>query len=169
RALASPGIRQLQLQPREPVVRGSPRELPLQTKKRGKTLAFPLLISSAHAMHAQRTLRQAGLGFFHERGKTCLVENRDVCQNLAVKLNVGLLQSVHETAVGHAVLAGTRVDAGNPQATEHPLLVAAVTVGVLARLDDSLLGNTEHLAARVVVALCLLQHLGVTGAGEGTS
>src|SRR5690606_18433133 len=46
------------------------------------------------------------------------------------------------------------------------LLLAAVTVGILAGLDDRLLGSAENLAAGVVVALGLGQDLLVTASGD---
>src|SRR5450755_315438 len=65
-----------------------------------------------------------------------------VGQNLAIELNLGDLQSVHELRVGHAVLARGGVDAGDPQAAEVALAVAAVPIPVLIGLEHRLLGSS---------------------------
>src|SRR3979409_2479245 len=86
------------------------------------------------------------------------VADGDVGQHLAVELDLGQLQAVHQLAVAHALLAGGGVDALDPQAAELALAVLAVAVGVGARLEQLLL---RPLVARVLlaaVALGALQH-----------
>src|SRR3954454_235813 len=56
------------------------------------------------------------------------VAHGNVGQDLAVQLDTGQLQPVHELRVAHAVELGCGVDAGDPQAAEITLAVAAVTV-----------------------------------------
>src|SRR6478736_2373207 len=68
------------------------------------------------------------------------VADGDVGQHLAVELDAGQLEPVDEHAVAHAVLAGGRVDADDPQAAEVALAVAAVAVGVGVGLHDRFLG-----------------------------
>src|SRR5690606_17604732 len=106
--------------------------------------------------------RERALGLLGQRGKPGCIVHGDVRQHLAVERDAGLHQSVHEAAVAHAVHPGSRVDAGDPQRTEVALLVLAVDVGVLLRLDDRLLGDAEYLATRVVVTLRLGEDLLVT-------
>ena len=69
--------------------------------------------------------------------------NRDIGEDLAVDLDIGLLQASDEAAVGHAIDAGRSVDTRDPQGTELTLADTTVTVSVLAGLDDSLLGYAE--------------------------
>ena len=52
-------------------------------------------------------------------------------QDLAVELDLGELQPVHELVVRQAVLARAGVDADDPQTAELALAHAAVAVGVL--------------------------------------
>src|SRR3712207_1419483 len=52
------------------------------------------------------------------------IAHGDVGQHLAVDLDLGQLQPVHELAVRHAVLTRGGVDARDPQAAEVTLLVA---------------------------------------------
>src|SRR5919198_659233 len=77
------------------------------------------------------------------------VADGDVGQHLAVQLEAGLLDPVHEARVGQAVLAGGGIDARDPQPAEVPLAVAAVAVRVLVRLEQGLLGP---LVARMGLA-----------------
>src|SRR5690606_19299061 len=115
-------------------------------------------------LRCERALRLLG-----QRGKPGRVVHGDVRQHLAVQGDARLAQAVHETAVAQAVDAGRGVDAGDPQRAEIALLLLAVDVGVLLGLDDGLVGNAEHLAARVVITLGLAQDLLVTAAcGDAT-
>src|SRR3954463_8063193 len=81
------------------------------------------------------------------------VADGDVGQHLAVELDLGEAQAVHQLAVAHALLAGGGVDALDPQAAGLPLLVLAVAVGVRARLEQLLL---RPLVARVLLAAVAL-------------
>src|SRR4051794_1528528 len=84
------------------------------------------------------------------------VADGDVGKHLAVELDLGELQAVHELAVRQPLLAGGCVDALDPEAAELALAVLAVTVGVGARLEQLLLGP---LVARVLLAAVALRPL----------
>src|SRR5215207_8128479 len=79
-------------------------------------------------------------GFLGKTSERLGVADGDVREHLAVELDAGLLQAVHELAVAHALLAGGGVDAHDPEPAEVALLVAAVAVGVGVRLYEGLLG-----------------------------
>src|SRR5215212_6705062 len=84
------------------------------------------------------------------------VAHGDVGQHLAVQLDTGQLEAVHERAVGHPVLARGGVDAGDPEAAEVALAVAAVPVRVGVRLHDGFLRalvRGVRLAAEALRAL----------------
>src|SRR3954453_24238819 len=85
------------------------------------------------------------------------VADGDVGQDLAVELHAGLLEAVHEGPVAHAVLAGGGVDAGDPQAAEVALAVAAVPVAVLVGLEDGFLGPLVVRVGLAAVALGQLE------------
>src|SRR3954447_8416811 len=68
------------------------------------------------------------------------VAHGDVGQDLAVQLDARQLQAVDERGVRHALGARGRVDAGDPQAAEVALAVAAVPVRVGVGLHDRFLG-----------------------------
>src|SRR3954467_3956033 len=78
-------------------------------------------------------------GCLGESAERLGVAHGDVGQHLAVQLDTGQLEAVQELAVAHAVQAGGGVDTGDPQAAEVALAVAAVTVRVGLRLEQSLL------------------------------
>src|SRR4051794_33357385 len=61
-----------------------------------------------------------------ESGEGLGVADGDVREDLAVELDAGELEAVHELAVAHAVLARGGVDARDPEAAEVALAVAAV-------------------------------------------
>src|SRR5580658_3415712 len=62
-----------------------------------------------------------------------------------------------------------RVDALNPQRAELALFLAPVAVGVLAGLDDRLLGSAKYLAPRVVIPLGLAKDLLVSSTRGDTT
>src|SRR6185295_13919514 len=88
-------------------------------------------------------------GFLGKTSERLGVADGDVRQDLAVELDAGRLQAVHELAVRHALLARGGVDPHDPEATEVALLVAPVAVRVRIRLEQRLLGA---LVARVRLA-----------------
>src|SRR3954470_18406285 len=57
-------------------------------------------------------------------------------QDLAVDLDAGLLDAVHELRVGETVLTHAGIDALDPQAAEIALLGAAVAIRILQALLD---------------------------------
>src|SRR3954454_25258158 len=91
-----------------------------------------------------------GLGKSAER---LSVADGDVGQHVAVELDLGQAQTMHQLAVAHALLAGGGVDAVDPQAAELALAVLAVAVRVGAGLEQLLL---RALVARVLLAAVAL-------------
>ena len=89
--------------------------------------------------------------------------DREVGQYLSVNLYGGLVQSVHQPAVGQVELPGCRIDANDPKGAKLAFALAAVTVCVLAGLDNSLLGHAKRTPACPVVPLGLVEYLLVSG------
>src|SRR3954451_134486 len=82
-------------------------------------------------------LSRRGLpGFLGKTSERLGVADGHVREHLAVELDAGRLQAVHELAVRHALLARRRVDADDPEAAEVALLVPAVPVGVRVSLEQ---------------------------------
>src|SRR4051812_2821480 len=88
----------------------------------------------------------------HERGKRGRITDGQFREDLPIDLDAGLLEPVHEDAVAHVVLMRRGVDAGDPEATEVALLVAAIAVCVPPAALDSLLRRSPQLAARAKCA-----------------
>src|SRR5579875_2821330 len=92
-------------------------------------------------------------GALRETSEGVGVADGDVGEHLAVELDAGEREAVHELRVAHAVLARGGVDAGDPQAAEVALAVAPVAVGVGVRLQQRLLRATVvgvRLAAKAL-------------------
>src|SRR5580704_5198200 len=113
--------------------------------------------------------REAGFGFFRDRCKGRHVMHRKIRKHLAVDGETRLVQAVDERAVGHAAKPGRRIDARDPQCAVLALLFAPAPVGILAGLDDRLLGRTEHFAAGIEVALRFLENFLVTPPCDDTA
>src|SRR5439155_26499143 len=69
-------------------------------------------------------------GCLGESAERLRVAHGDVGKHLAIQLDAGQAQAVHQLRVAHAVLPRGGVDACDPQATEVALAVAAVAVGI---------------------------------------
>src|SRR5690606_10161368 len=112
---------------------------------------------------------ERGLGLGDYCCKGVLVVHGQVSQYATVDTNAGLFQTGDQPAVADVVDTCLGVDTGDPQATEYALLLLAVTIGVLPRLGDCLLGDAQYAATETVVALGLLENLLVTAAcGDAT-
>ena len=77
-------------------------------------------------------------------GKSSGIAHGNVGQHFAIQRHIGLLQAIHEPAVAEAVLARRGVDAGDPQAAEITLAIAAIPVGISQRLEHRLVGAAEQ-------------------------
>src|SRR5438105_8039226 len=92
-----------------------------------------------------------------EGGEGLRVAHGDVGQHLPVELDAGQAKAVDETAVARAVGTGGGVDALDPELAEVAFAGAAVTIGVLPRVHELLVGRAERAALVAVVALRLLE------------
>src|SRR5690625_2778641 len=102
---------------------------------------------------------QSRLGLLSQLAERRLVEYRDVSQHLAVDFHARQVQAVDHAAIGQTVLASSRVDAGDPQGAELPFALPAITIGILTRLRDRLVGDPEGLTAHAVIAFRLAKNL----------
>src|SRR4029453_11385907 len=102
---------------------------------------------------------QRGFGLLRDLGKSGLVVDGKVREDLAVDVDRCLFETVHEHAVAHSELAHRRVDAGDPQRAEIALLYAPVAIGILPRLHHRFFGDTEYRIAPTAESLRLLQNL----------
>ena len=65
------------------------------------------------------------LGRLHQLGEAFRIVHGDIREHLAVQIHIRQLQTIHQLAVGQAVQAGRRVDAGDPQGAVLSLLLLA--------------------------------------------
>ena len=122
--------------------------LRIPTRKKGACGPGSLFAILIRAPCGARTLLEGGLGLFDQGLKRCRLPHRQIGHDLAVDLDPGLEDAVHELRVGQAMLAGRGVDALDPQAAERALLVAPVAIGVLQALLDLLDADAERRAWR---------------------
>ena len=74
---------------------------------------------------------QTVLSDLHQLPESLAVGGGNVGEHFTIEIDFGCLQAFHEAAVSHPRCTGCCVDSDLPQAAESPLLVAAVTVGIL--------------------------------------
>src|SRR5271154_7137421 len=72
----------------------------------------------------------------HQLGKQCVALLRQLRQHLAIGLDAGLLQPVHQRAVGDSAFARERVDARDPERAVVALLGLAIAIGVSEALFE---------------------------------
>src|SRR5262249_29335741 len=124
---------------------------------RSASAASASRLRSSSPMRRPLRLGELGLGAGDQLGERLRIGGGEIRQVLAVDLDARLVEAVHQLAVGERVLAGSGVDARDPQAAELALALLAVAVRVDPGALDGLAGHPEQPAARSVVALGLLQ------------
>lgn len=80
----------------------------------------------------------------------------EVGEDLAVDLDVLLVDEADELAVGYALHACGSVDTLNPQCTECTLLVTTITISVCKTFLPSILGYGPNILTRSIVTTCKL-------------
>ena len=73
---------------------------------------------------------QRGLGLIDQGLKRARFAHREIGQDLAVHLDAGQRDALHELGIGQPVLTHARIDPLDPQSPEGPLADAAVAIGV---------------------------------------
>src|SRR5204862_7186580 len=99
------------------------------------------------------------LGALREVLKRGAIADGEIGEHLAVDLDAGPAEPVHEAAVGQLVQPRGRVDARDPEPAEVGLLAAAVPVCVLLGPLDGFLGRLPQLGPPAEVALGELHDL----------
>ena len=112
---------------------------------------------------------ESSLRLFDQDSKCLRLMDRQIGQNLAVDLDVCLVQAIDEASVGQAVLTRSGVDALDPERTEVALAILAVAVSILQRLLDCLLGDADGVLAAAVETLSCAQNLLVLCVGGNAS
>src|SRR5689334_7791950 len=105
-------------------------------------------------------LRRDGLpGLLGKSAERLRIVHGEVGKHLAVDLDAGLAQSVHELRVAHALAPRGGVDPDDPQPPEVALAGPAITVRVSARAHHLLVGEPVARMLAAEVALGLLEDL----------
>src|SRR4030095_16463549 len=99
------------------------------------------------SLRSSGLLRQGSARLGNDRLEGVALVHRDVGQDLAVEIDAGELEAVHELAVGQAFGADRGVDALDPQGAEAALLHLAVAIGILPGLLDRLAGGPGRALA----------------------
>src|SRR4030095_12904564 len=132
------------------------------TKKGSLRSRLPLCDPYPCAAPGARTLLEGGRGLFDQGLKRCRLPHGEIGHDLAVDLDPGLEDAVHELRVGKPMLASRGVDALDPQTAERALLVAPVAIGVLQALLDLLDADAERQLGAAAIALGELEDLLMT-------
>jgi hypothetical protein len=102
---------------------------------------------------------EGGFGLLSKFGKSGGVLDGDVGEDLAIKLDASLFQSVDELRVAGAVGLGGGRDADDPQGAELALLLLAAGVGELEAALDGFLGCLVELGFSKEVSTSSLENL----------
>ena len=90
--------------------------------------------------------RLVARGQLNQASKGCTVAHSHVGQDLAIQIDVGLLQPMHQAVVGQPIEPGGCVDTRDPQPTKVTLAIAAITVHIEERLHHRLMGSLPEAA-----------------------
>jgi hypothetical protein len=87
------------------------------------------------------------------------VNNRQLCQHLAVDVDIGVFELADQLAVADPIDPRRRIDSGNPQTTEVPLLLTTIPVGITQGFHYLLIGHAEESGVGTPEPLRHLQYL----------
>ena len=93
----------------------------------------------------------------------------EVGEDFAIKVDTFFLHAGDELRIGKTELAGSIVDAGNPEGTEVALFVAAIAVSVAKGFDDAVFGEAVATGAIVLHAFGGLQGFLVFSMGRNAT
>jgi hypothetical protein len=79
-----------------------------------------------------------------------------VSKDLAINFYSSSVQAINKAAVGQIMQPGCRINTGNPQRTELTFTLPTITVSILARFRDGLIGGFIKFATGTVVTLGFL-------------
>src|SRR6476620_5441017 len=81
------------------------------------------------------------------------VTDGEIGEALAVDLDVSSLKAADQLTVGHAVLAGSRVDPNDPQLTHLALALLAVACRIGERVEERFAGRLDQLRTGTAATL----------------
>src|SRR6266568_9011838 len=113
----------------------------------------------------EKLLRERGFGLADDRFERRRLANGEIGKHFAVHHNTGFAETGNETAVVQTERTHRGIEALNPKRSEGALAPLAVTIGVLVRLLDRLLGDPNRILAPAVIALGGFEHFLVLGVG----
>src|SRR4029077_13541750 len=93
------------------------------------------------------------------------IANGQIGKHLAIDVDAGQLEAVHELVVGHPLAARRRIDPGDPELAHVALPCSPIAIGVLERMHHRLVGRPEERPVRHPEAFGEAEDLLVTPAG----
>ena len=138
------------------------------------TQASPLCLPPNYRDGSLRHFSQ--LGRSSERpfnGNDNLIENlrfadRQLAERAAIQFDVGQLQAVNESRIGHATHGDSRIQASDPQRSQIALLQATIIVGVNAPFDDVLNDGSPKTTTTTNAAFGLFENSFLFAMADGT-
>src|SRR5580658_7708368 len=111
------------------------------TRKGVAAISSYLVWDSSRLRRSRRLRGQRRARGRDHRGERLGLADRYIGQDLAVEIQSGEFDPVHELRIGQPVLARARIDPLDPQGAEIALAVAPVAIGITQRLLDLLDGD----------------------------
>ena len=87
------------------------------------------------------------LDAFADSSESFWIVDGEFGENFAVKFDTFSLHAIDQSAVVETILVSSIVDAGDPETAKIAFAIAAVTISVAKRLDDTLFRKTETAGA----------------------
>src|SRR3989442_14050278 len=80
---------------------------------------------------------------FHQRAESNFIMHSHLGKNLAIYLDIGSMNSVHQLAIAHTMHTRSRVDTCNPQAAHITLAITAGAIHISHPAPDRLMGVAD--------------------------
>ncbi len=120
------------------------------------------------ARYKSGALRQSGSGLLDDLCKRLGIVHGHIGKDLAIELDTGLFESVHECGVVHIVQTARRIDTDDPELSEFTFLLFSVAVSVYQASLNLLFRFPEVFSSSAVEAFCKLQNLLVSSSSYDT-
>src|SRR5256885_7651738 len=96
---------------------------------------------------------------FHQCAESNFIMHSHLGKNLAIYLDIGSMNSVHQLTIAHTMHTCSRVDTCNPQAAHITLAITAVAIHISHLAHDRLMCRTDKKATCRTMALGPLYNL----------
>jgi hypothetical protein len=93
---------------------------------------------------------------FDDLAENGMISDGQIGEDLAINLDIGHAEGMHQTAIIQAMNASSGIDADNPQSAHIPLAIATISIGESHRAHHGFMSAAEEAMACSIKGFRLL-------------